>query len=120
MGAFESRIPHPAGIFLSIFPKPNMDSHMSTVEPRPIFTVQLKSTVHDSGMWLSSRSCIVETPSISDAFDFFDSYRAAADDIVGTARQLESITMSCSADVSVSYPILKLLGFLSHDSNFSM
>lgn len=93
---------------------------MSTVEPRPIFTVQLKSTVHDSGMWLSSRSCIVETPSISDAFDFFDSYRAAADDIVGTARQLESITMSCSADVSVSYPILKLLGFLSHDSNFSM
>lgn len=93
---------------------------MSAVEPRPIFTVKLNSTVHDSGMWLSSRSCTVETPSVVDAFDFFDSYCTAADDIVGTARQLESITMSCSADVSVSYPILKLLGFLSHDSNFSM
>ena len=57
---------------------------MSAGEPRPIFIVKLQSTVYDSGMWLSSRSCTVETPSVVDAFDFFDSYRAAADDIVGT------------------------------------
>ena len=73
MGAFESRIPHPAGIFLSIFTKQNMDPHMSAGEPRPIFIVKLQSTAYDSGMWLSSRSCTVETPSIVDAFDFFDS-----------------------------------------------
>lgn len=78
-----------------------MDPHMSAGEPRPIFIVKLQSTAYDSGMWLSSRSCTVETPSVVDAFDFFDSYRAAADDIVGTARQLESLTMSCSADVSI-------------------
>lgn len=68
---------------------------------RPLFAVRFKSAVYDSGMWLSSRTCTVETPSVEDAFDFLDSYKSAANDIIITARQLESLTMHCTADVSI-------------------
>ena len=50
---------------------------------------------------IASRACTVETPSVNDAFDFLDSYKNAADDIIGTARQLESLTMHCVAYVSL-------------------
>ena len=74
---------------------------MDAIVSRSLFTVSFKNTIYDSGMWLSSRKCIVETPSVNDAFDFLDSYKHAADDIIGTARQLESTTMHCVADVSL-------------------
>ena len=78
-----------------------MDFQMNEIASRPLFTVSFKNTIYDSGMWLSSRACTVETPSVNDAFDFLDSYKNAADDIIGTARQLESLTMHCVAYVSL-------------------